>query len=124
MIIDTVAQAADLLTPIFAESESEAVAVLHLGRNRRLIAITVEEPGSQDEVELPIRSILANALRLGASAIVIAHNHPSGDPSPSSADESATRALASAAAAVDIQLHDHLIFARTDCRSFRRLGLL
>ena len=124
MIVGTVAQAAELLAPFFSSSRSEAVAVLHLGPQQRLIAVTMEEPGSQDEVELPVRSILASALRLGASAIVIAHNHPSGDPSPSNADEAATRALAGAAAAVDIRIHDHLIFGRDAYRSFRSLGLL
>ena len=54
----------------------------------------------------------------------IAHNHPSGDPSPSRADIEATRRLAEAAAALGIRLHDHLIFAGGDCRSFRALGLL
>ena len=54
----------------------------------------------------------------------MAHNHPSGDPRPSRADIQATRRLAETADALDIRLHDHLIFAGTDCRSFRELGLL
>ncbi len=124
MIVGTPNQAAQLLAPIFAASEEEAVAVLHLGRDQRLIALTVEEPGSQDEVELPIRSMLANALRLGAQGLVIAHNHPSGDPDPRAEDQEATRALARAAASVNILLHDHLIFAGSESRSFRALGLL
>ena len=124
MIIGTVAQAAELLAPFFSSSKNEAVAVLHLSPEKRLIALTVEEPGGPDAVELPIGSILARALRLGATAIVIAHNHPSGDPNPSSADEAATRALAGAAAAVEIRLHDHLIFGDGAYRSFRSLGLL
>ena len=124
MIIGTVAQAAELLAPFFSSSRNEAVTVLHLGQQQQLIAVTVEAPGRRDEVELPIASILSNALRLGAAAIVIAHNHPSGDPTPSSADEAATRALAGAAAAVELRLHDHLVFGDGAYRSFRSLGLL
>jgi DNA repair protein RadC len=124
MIIGTVAQAADLFAPLFMSDAREMVAVIHLAPDRRLMALTVEEPGSQDEAELPIGAIIAKALRIGASAIVIAHNHPSGNPNPSAADEAATRALAFAAAGVDLRLHDHIIFAGGDCRSFRSLGLL
>lgn len=124
MIIGNVAKAADLLAPLFASGEREAVAVLHLGRDRRFIAMTLENTGSHDEVELPVSAILANALRLGSRAILVAHNHPSGDPTPSAADEAATRALAGAASGLDIQLFDHLIFGGGECRSFRKLGLL
>ncbi len=124
MIIGTVAQAADLFAPLFTSDERETVAVIHLAPDRRLLALTVEEPGSEDEAELPIGSIIAKALRIGASSIVVAHNHPSGNPNPSAADEAATRALATAAAGVDPRLHDHIIFAGGDCRSFLSLGLL
>ena len=124
MIIGTVAQAADLFAPLFASDARETVAVIHLDLDRRLLALTLEEPGSEDEAELPIGPIIAKALRIGASAIVVAHNHPSGNPNPSAADEAATRALATAAAGVDIRLHDHIIFGGGDRRSFRSLGLL
>jgi DNA repair protein RadC len=124
MIIGTLSQAADVLAPLFSGAKGERVAVVHLGAGQRLIALTLEEAGTQDEVELPIRSILRRALRIGSNAIILAHNHPSGDPNPSSADEAATRALATAAAAADIRLYDHIIFGGGDCRSFRSLGLL
>jgi DNA repair protein RadC len=124
MIIGTVRDAADLLAPLFTSDALERVAVIHLALDRRLLALTVEELGSEDQAELPIGRIIAKALRIGASAIVVAHNHPSGDPNPSAADEVATRALATAAASVDLRLHDHIIFAGGDCRSFRSLGLL
>ena len=113
-----------LLAPLFAPAEREMVAVIHLDRDHRLLAIAVEQAGGEDEVELPIRAILTKALRIGAEAIIVAHNHPSGNPDPSSADEAATRALATAAAAADIRLYDHIIFGGGDCRSFRSLGLL
>jgi DNA repair protein RadC len=124
MIIGTTGQAAAVLAPLFAPAEGEMVAVIHLDRDHRLLAIAIEKLGAVDEVELPIRAILTKALRIGSEAIIVAHNHPSGDPSPSSADEAATRALASAAATADIRLHDHIIFGGGDSRSFRSLGLL
>ena len=71
-----------------------------------------------------MRAIFAAGLRHGAEGLVIAHNHPSGDPEPSRADIEATRRLADVAAALGIRLHDHLIFAGGECRSFRELGLL
>jgi DNA repair protein RadC len=124
MIIGTAAQAADLFAPLFKSDAEETVAVIHLDDDRRLLALTLEASGTHDEAELPIGGIIARALRIGTRSIVVAHNHPSGNPHPSSADEAATRALASAAAGVDIRLHDHLIFGGGDCRSFRSLGLL
>jgi DNA repair protein RadC len=124
MMVGTAKDAADLLTPLFASREGEIVAVLHLDSARRLLGLTVEEPGSDSEVELPVRSILSKALAMEAKGIIVAHNHPSGDPSPSDADRRATRQLADAASAVGVRLHDHLVFAGGECRSFRALGLL
>ena len=124
MIVGSASHAAKLFAPLFADTERETVAVIHLGPERRLLALSLEEVGGKDEVELPVGAIVARALRIGAEAIVVAHNHPSGDPTPSSADEAATRALAEAAAGVDIRLHDHLIFGGGGCRSFRDLGLI
>jgi DNA repair protein RadC len=124
MIIGTTAQAAALLAPVFASGEGEKVAVLHLGEDHRLIGLTFEASGGAGDVELPTRAILSSALRLRSRSIVVAHNHPSGNAAPSASDEAATRALATAAAGVDIRLHDHLIFAGGECRSFRSLGLL
>ena len=124
MFIGTAAQAADLLAPMFDSHQRELVVVLHLGSGQRLLAVTVEEPGSPDKAELPIREIIAKGLLMGAEGILLAHNHPSGSPEPSAADEAATRALADAAAGVGIRLHDHLIFADGECRSFRALGLI
>ena len=80
--------------------------------------------GQEAEVDVPVRSIVADALRLGSAGVVIAHNHPSGDATPSDADYRATRKLARAGEAVDLSILDHLIFAGGDCTSMRRMGLL
>ncbi|MDQ4087865.1 MAG: JAB domain-containing protein [Pseudomonadota bacterium] len=124
MVIGTARDAADLLEPLFAGAAGEKLAVLHLDRERRVIALDERPLGSHEAVLLPMREIIDSALRLGGEGLVIAHNHPSGDPRPSRADIDATRRLAETAAQLGIQLHDHLIFAGGGCRSFRELGLL
>lgn len=80
--------------------------------------------GQPAEVDLPVREIMADALRLGSAGVVIAHNHPSGDARPSDADYRATRKLARAGEAIDLAVLDHLIFTDRDCSSMRRMGLL
>jgi DNA repair protein RadC len=124
MIIGTARDAADLLEPVFASASRERLAVLHLDGERRMLALDEAPVDKVDSVGLPVRAIIAKALDLGASGVVIAHNHPSGDPRPSQSDIAATRRLADTAAGVGIRLHDHLIFAGRSCRSFRQLGLL
>ena len=124
MLIRTAADAVDILSPIFATAEGERVAVVHLDPAQRMLAVTLEEQGSVDEVDLPVRSIVSTALRLGSAAILVAHNHPTGEATPSEEDLGATRTLAEAAAAVGIRLFDLLVFAGGECQSFRALGLL
>jgi DNA repair protein RadC len=124
MQIQTASDAAALFAPYFAGAVGERVAAIHLDKLHAMIALTLEEPGGAHETDLPIGPLLARALRVGADAIIVAHNHPSGDPTPSEADIAATRRLADAASAVSVRLFDHLIFAGGECRSFRALGLL
>lgn len=110
--------------PHFFGADEEKMAVLHLGIRKNLLAVDAEYVGSKEYIDFPIRKIIARAFENEAVGLVIAHNHPSGDPRPSRADIRATRRLAETADALDIRLHDHLIFAGADCRSFRELGLL
>ena len=125
MRIDTASDAADLFRPLFAGLARERVAVAHLDDKRRLIGLTLEETADRaDRVPVPVRAIVANALKLGSASIVVAHNHPSGNASPSEEDLRGTRALAEAAGAVGLRVYDHLIFAGGECRSFRAEGLL
>lgn len=123
MLIATARDAADLLVPLFAACRVEKLVTAHLDRTRRLIR-TVETPGRAAETDLSIRDIIGDALRFGSSGLILAHNHPSGDPMPSDADLAATRQLAATAYAVGITVHDHLIVAGNDCRSLRALGLI
>jgi DNA repair protein RadC len=124
MAVVTARLAADLLAPLFKEGRKEKLAILHLDARQNLIALEERPAGAADAVDLPVREIFRSALNHGAVGLVIAHNHPSGNPEPSRADIEATRGLAATAAGLGILLHDHLIFAGGDCRSFRELGLL
>jgi DNA repair protein RadC len=112
-----------LLAPLFAGAVAEKVAVLHLGESQRLLTLR-EYPGGASEAELPLRTVVEEALRLGTTALIIAHNHPSGDPDPSVEDLRVSRILADTARNLGIRLIDHLIFAGQDVRSLRDLGLL
>ena len=123
MTILTARDAADLIAPRLTGSAIELLAVAHLDAAGRLLALDVTEAAA-DSVALPIRAIVARALALDARGLVVAHNHPSGDASPSVADITGTRRLALTCAAIDLRLYDHLIFAGGDCTSFRLEGLL
>lgn len=125
MIIATARDAATLLEPFFALAETERVVSVHLDPEQRLIETRPGPYGNPQEVDLPNRPIIVDALRLGSFSLTIAHNHPSGNPNPSDADLRVTRELAATARSLGIRLFDHLIFGRDgDCRSLRALGLL
>lgn len=109
--------------PSFAGASSERLLVAHLDSDARCIHLATYD-GGVDEVDIPVRAIIGDAIRLDSAGIVLAHNHPSGQALPSRSDKVATRALALAAEAIDLTLLDHLIFAGTDCTSFRRMGLI
>lgn len=101
----------------------ETLRVIHLGGAQGVLAVR-DYRGRGAAVDLPLRAIMADALRLGTQALVVAHDHPSGDPTPSRADRDATALLARVSRALGIRLHDHLIFGGGRHVSFRALGLL
>ena len=103
--------------------DGERLWVAHLDAEARCMQLSSHDGGAES-VDLPVREIINDAARLGSAGIVLAHNHPSGDASPSEADCRATRRLALAAEAIDLAIVDHLIFGAGECRSFRRMGLL
>lgn len=122
--VRTARDAADLLAPTFAGATRERLAILYLSADRVVLGVSETRLGEKLSIELPLRAIIADALRLGAVGLIIAHNHPSGDPMPSAADQAATRKLIRVACDLGIQVHDHLVFAGMECRSFRALDLL
>ncbi len=104
--------------------KTEQLRLLFLDRRNCLIADEVQQRGTVDHAPVYPREVVRRALDLNASALIVVHNHPSGDPSPSPGDIAVTRELAQAAGAVGIALHDHLIIGRKGHASFKSLGLL
>jgi DNA repair protein RadC len=116
--------AAALLEPRFSgRGRAERIEVAHLCSAGRVLGFTHGE-GCRTGAELPARAILHAALEWNSAALVIAHNHPSGDPTPSRDDLDATCRFAATARMLGIRVIDHIIFAGSDWRSFRALGLL
>lgn len=101
----------------------EHLLVAHVDNETRCLHVE-RYSGEPAAVGLPVRAIVADALRLGSAGVIVAHNHPSGDARPSEADYRATRKLTQAGEAIDLAVLDHLIFADRDCSSMRRMGLL
>ena len=123
VVVRTAADAAVLFMPFFADTDAEKIVVAHLDSEARLIGLG-DYDGTTDDAELPVREIFSEALRLGTAALIIAHNHPSGDPEPSAADREATRMLAETGRRLGIDVRDHLVFAGEEVSSFRGLGLI
>jgi DNA repair protein RadC len=105
-------------------AEIEEFRLLFLDRKNALIADERQQRGTVDHTPVYPREVVKRALELGASALIMVHNHPSGDTTPSKADIDMTRAVAKALTAVGIALHDHLIIGRGRHSSFRSLGLI
>ena len=107
-----------------ARAETEEFRVLFLDRKNVLIADEVQSEGTVDHAPVYPREIVRRALALNASALILVHNHPSGDPEPSRADIAMTREIVAAAASLKIQVHDHLVIGRAGHASFKSLGLI
>ena len=114
----------DYCTAAMSRSPHEEFRVLFMDRKNLLIADEVQSKGTIDHTPVYPREILKRALELGASAVILVHNHPSGDPTPSRADIDMTREIAKAAMALKIALHDHIVVARGGVTSFKAQGLL
>ncbi|RYG28193.1 MAG: hypothetical protein EON93_19045, partial [Burkholderiales bacterium] len=116
--------ALDYLYATLSHEPAEQVRMLYLDAKNRILAQEIASLGSVTKADIFPREIMRRALELGATGLIMAHNHPSGDPAPSRSDLQATRAVADAARLFDIQLHDHIIIARTGCLSMRGAGYL
>jgi DNA repair protein RadC len=106
-----------------ADPRRESLWVAHVDDQACCVHLTRHD-GDESGTRFPLRTIIADAALHGSAGLVLAHNHPSGDSTPSDSDCRATRRLASAAEALDCTVVDHLVFAGDECSSFRRLGLL
>ena len=114
----------DYCKTTMAHSATERFRVLFLDRKNVLIADEEQAHGTVDHVPVYPREVVKRALELNASAIILVHNHPSGDPTPSAADIDMTKAVEQALKSVGIVLHDHVIVGREHDTSFRSQGLL
>ncbi|MBF0249520.1 MAG: DNA repair protein RadC [Alphaproteobacteria bacterium] len=114
----------DYLRVAMGRNKTEQFRVLFLNRKNVLIVDELQQEGTVDHTPVYPREVIKRALDLGASALILAHNHPSGDPKPSQADIEMTRELQAAGEKLGIQLHDHVVVSRSGTTSFKTLGLL
>jgi DNA repair protein RadC len=114
----------DYCSAKIAHSQTEEFHVLFLDRKNSLILDEAQSKGTVDHTPVYPREVLKRALELGACALILVHNHPSGDPTPSRGDILMTREIAAAAKALKIEVHDHLVIGRGKHASFKALGLL
>lgn len=116
--------AADLLFPLLQDLQHEMFCVLYLNNAQLLIKHEFISSGGLTATVADIRMILKNALLCNAAKLIVAHNHPSGNKTPSEADKKLTKKLQEAAAQMDIQLVDHIIVAGKDFTSFANEGFI
>jgi DNA repair protein RadC len=107
-----------------AHEPREQFRVLFLDVKNQLIADEVMNEGTVDHAPVYPREIARRALELSAAAVILVHNHPSGDPKPSAQDVAITREIVAATEAVSVKVHDHLVIGRKGAESFKSLGLL
>jgi len=114
----------DYLRADMAHHAIERVRILHLNTKNILIRDEVMSEGSIDQASVHVREVIRRAIDLGSSGLILVHNHPSGDPSPSRADISLTRDIIEAGKRLNIAVHDHVIIAASGHSSMRALGLI
>jgi DNA repair protein RadC len=107
-----------------AHEPREQFRVLFLDKKNQLIADEVMNEGTVDHAPVYPREVARRALELAASAVILVHNHPSGDPTPSAADVDMTRQVVEAVRVLKISVHDHLVVGREGVASFKALGLI
>ena len=114
----------DYCRTVMAFIDHEEFRILFLDKKNQLIADEVQGVGTVDHAPVYPREIMRRALELSATALILVHNHPSGDPSPSTADIAMTMQIATLGKALNILVHDHLVIGRQGHASFRGLKLI
>ena len=114
----------DYLRIGMADEKTEHFRILFLDVKNSLIADEERQHGTVNHTPIYPREVVKRALELGASAIILVHNHPSGNPTPSRADIQMTKTIGDAAKGVNIALHDHIVVANKGVVSFKDKGLL
>lgn len=121
--IKTPADAANLLIPLLSLLDQEEVHTMQLDTRNRVMSITLLYRGSLNAASMRVGEVFKEAIRVNAAAIVIAHNHPSGDPSPSAEDIHVTKTLKEAGKLLDIELLDHIVIGGARYVSMKERGL-
>ena len=123
--LDGLAAARTFFAGCFADSQAgrECLFVAHIDDQARCVHLS-QHDGDETGAAFPLREIIIDAAIHGSAGIVLAHNHPSGDPRPSDSDCRATRRLVGAIEALDCAVLDHLVYAGSECRSLRQMGYL
>jgi DNA repair protein RadC len=114
----------DYLHADMAHAQIERVRVLHLDTKNRLLRDELISEGSIDQAAVHVREVIRRAIDLGSSALILVHNHPSGDPAPSRQDIALTREIVDAGRPLGIRVHDHVIVGAGGHSSLRALGLI
>ena len=122
--LDTYEKVVDYCRTLAAHREVEELHVLFLNTKNALIRDEVHQRGTVNHTPVYPRQVCVRALELQASSLVLVHNHPSGDPSPSRADVEMTNRLSDALKTIDVDLHDHIVVTPSAAFSFKQKGLL
>ena len=109
---------------VMGHEKIEQFRIIFLDKKNQIISDELQQRGTVDHTPVYPREVVKRALELGATAIILVHNHPSGDPTPSRADIRMTQEIKDAAERLGITIHDHLVIGRAGHASFKSLGLL
>jgi DNA repair protein RadC len=123
-VLNSWSKLTDYLQATMAREQREHFRLLFLNKKNELIADEIQQSGTVDHTPAYPREIMKRALELNATALILAHNHPSGDPTPSKADIEMTKAIIQAGQPFAIVIHDHVIVSRNGVTSMRNLGLM
>lgn len=123
-ILNSWQRVVDYCRAALAHEAKEQFRILFIDRKNHLLAEDKHQKGTIDHTPVYPREIVQRALEVGAGALVLVHNHPSGDPQPSREDIEMTSALVKICAPLGIAIHDHLVIGREGVASFKALGLL
>ena len=123
-VLSSWSQVVDYCRATMAFEQREQFRILFLDKKNALIADEVQQKGTVDHTPVYPREVIRRALELSATAIILVHNHPSGDPTPSRADIEMTKLIIEAGRQLGIAVHDHIIIGRDGHASFKALGLI
>ena len=123
-VLSSWAQVLDYCRASMGFASKEQFRILFLDKRNQIIADEVQQTGTVDHTPVYVREVVKRALELSATAIVLVHNHPSGDPTPSRADIEMTRQIVAAAKPLGVLVHDHIIVGKQGHASLKGLGLI